>query len=111
MDAVARTVLAALALAAATLAFECGMGLRSRCLLWPAGPMEWELLERPGATPAKFSLTGDAAIKLLNDAIASAEAVKLPWAKEPILLKPSQELVKLVRLSQLEATKESGETA
>lgn len=109
-DAAARTVLAALGLAAATMAFESGMGLRSRCLLWPDGPMEWELLERPGATPAKFSLTGDAAIKLLNDAIASAEAVKLPWPKVPILLKPSQELVKLVRLSQLEATKESGET-
>jgi CRISPR-associated protein Csb1 len=108
-DAAARTVLAALGLAAATLAFESGMGLRSRCLLWPDGPMEWELLERPGATPARFSLTGDAAIKLLNDAIASAETIKLPWAKVPILLKPSQELVKLVRLSQLEATKESGE--
>jgi len=109
-DAVARTLLAALGLAAATLAFESGMGLRSRCLLWPDAPMEWELLERPGATPAKFSLTGDAAIKLLNDAITSAETLKLPWAKVPILLKPSQELVKLVRLSQLEATKESGET-
>jgi CRISPR-associated protein Csb1 len=105
-DTAARTVLAALGLCAATLAFESGMGLRSRCLLWPDGPMEWDLLERPGATPVKFSLTGDAAIKLLNDAIASAETVKVP-----ILLKPSQELVKLVRLSQLEATKESGETA
>lgn len=109
-DAAARTVLAALGLAAATLAFESGMGLRSRCLLWPDGPMEWELLERPGAIPAKFSLSGDAAIKLLNDTIASAAIVKLPWATAPILLKPSQELVKLVRLSQLEATKESGET-
>ncbi len=110
-DAAARIVLAALGLAAATLAFESGLGLRSRCLLWPDGPMEWQLLERPGATPAKFSLSGDAAIKLLNDAITSAEKVRLPWAKVPILLKPSQELVKLVRLSQLEATKESGETA
>jgi CRISPR-associated protein Csb1 len=109
-DAAARTVLAALGLAAATLAFESGMGLRSRCLLWPDGPMEWELLERPGATPAKFSLTGDAAIKLLEEAIASAQSAKLPWARVPILLKPSQELVKLVRLSQLEATKETGET-
>lgn len=110
-DTAARTVLAALGLAAATLAFEAGMGLRSRCLLWPDGPMEWELLERPGATAAKFSLTGHAAIGLLKEAIAAAEMVKLPWAKEPIELKPSQELVKLVRLSQLEATKESGGTA
>jgi len=110
-DAAARTVLAALGLAAATLAFDSGAGLRSRCLLWPDGPMQWELLDRPGATPAKFSLSGDAAVKLLNDALTSAETAKLRWAKEPILLKPSQELVKLVRLSQLEATKESGETA
>jgi len=108
-DVAARTVLAALGLAAATLAFESGMGLRSRCLLWPDGPMEWELLERPGVTPAKVSLTGDAAIKLLSDAVASAKNAKLPWAEKPVPLKPSQELVKLVRLSQLEATKESGE--
>jgi CRISPR-associated protein Csb1 len=107
----ARTLLTALGLCAATLAFESGMGLRSRCLLWPDGPMEWELLDRPGATPTKASLPGDAAIKLLNEAIAAAETAKLPWTKERVLLKPSQELVKLVRLSQLEATKESGESA
>lgn len=109
-DATARTLLAALGLCAATLAFESGMALRSRCLLWPAEPMEWELLDRPGATPTKVSLTGDAAIKLLNEAIVAAETAKLPWTKESILLKPSQELVKLVRLSQLEATKD-GESA
>ena len=110
-DAAARIVLAALGLAAATLAFESGLGLRSRCLLWPDGPMEWELLERPGATPETFALTGDEAITLLNAAIASAETVKLPWAKVPIALRPSQELVKLVRLSQLEATKDTGEAS
>jgi CRISPR-associated protein Csb1 len=106
-DAAARTVLAALGLAAATLAFESGIGLRSRCLLWPEGPMEWELLERPGETPARFALTGDTATELLNEAIASAKTAELPWENVPILLKPSQELIKLVRLSQLEATKES----
>jgi len=110
-DATARTLLAALGLCAATLAFESGMGLRSRCLLWPEEPMEWELLDRPSATPTKISLTGDAAIKLLNEAIVAAETAKLPWTKESILLKPSQELVELVRLSQLEATKESVESA
>ena len=73
--------------------------------------MEWELLDRPGSTPTKISLTSDAAIRLLNDAIAAATAVGLRWTKEPIALKPSQELIKLVRLSQLEATKESGESA
>jgi CRISPR-associated protein Csb1 len=105
-DAAARVILAALGLCAATLAFESGMGLRSRCLLWPEGPMEWELLARPGETPRKFSLTSDEAVALLNAAIKNADKTKLPWEKEPILLKPSPNLLKLVRLSQLEAVRE-----
>src|SRR5262249_25536129 len=102
----ARTVLAALAICAATLAFESGMGLRSRCLLWPDGPMEWELLARPGDAPQKLSLTGDEAVALLKDAIEAAHETKLPWESEPITLKPSAQFLKLVRLSQLEAVKE-----
>ena len=103
-DAAARTVLAALGLAAATLAFEGGMGLRSRCLLWPDGPMEWELLARPGEPPQKFPLTGDAAIDLLKAAIEEAEKAKLPW-EDKLTLKPSAQLLELVRRSQLEAVK------
>jgi CRISPR-associated protein Csb1 len=109
-DVAARTVLAALGLAAATLAFESGTGLRSRCLLWPEGPMEWELLDRPGTPPSKFTLTGSSATKLLADAIAEVKKANLPWEEEPVLLKPSKELINLVRLSQLEATKENGES-
>jgi CRISPR-associated protein Csb1 len=105
-EVAARTVLAALGLCAATLAFESGIGLRSRCLLWPDGTMEWELLDRPGSVPQKFSLNGDQAIKLLDEAIHAAKDRNLPWQQEPICLKPSPELLKLVRLSQLEATKE-----
>ena len=105
VDAAARTVLAALGLAAATLAFEAGMGLRSRCLLWPDGPMEWELLERPGESPKKYPLTGDAAIDLLKAAIEEAKKAKLPW-EDKLTLKPSAQLLQLVRLSQLEAVQE-----
>jgi CRISPR-associated protein Csb1 len=105
-DAAARTVLAALGLCAATLAFESGMGLRSRCLLWPDGPMEWELLARPGEVPRKFSLNGDEAVALLNDAIESAAKTAPPWENNPVRLKPSAQLLKLVRLSQLEAVNE-----
>lgn len=105
-DSAARTVLAALGLCAATLAFESGMGLRSRCLLWPDGPMEWELLARPGDAPQKFSLTGDEAVSVLNAAINAANMAALPWESAPITLKPSAQLLKLVRLSQLEAVKE-----
>ncbi|HLI16211.1 MAG TPA: type I-U CRISPR-associated RAMP protein Csb1/Cas7u [Acidimicrobiales bacterium] len=109
IDARARAVLAALGLAAATLAFEAGVDLRSRCVLWPEGAMVWELLERPGETPRSFALSPTSAISLLGEAVAAARAVGLPWNTEPIVLKPSAELVKLVRLSQLEAARESVE--
>lgn len=105
-DLAARTVLAALGLCGATLAFEGGVGLRSRCLLWPDGPMEWELLARPGEPPQRYSLTADEAIVLLNEALASLGNTKLPWESDPVTLKPSAELLKLVRLSQREALKE-----
>jgi CRISPR-associated protein Csb1 len=105
-DTAARTVLAALGLSAATLAFESGMGLRSRCLLWPDEPMEWELLARPGEAPRKFSLTADEAVALLNAAIEAASKTALPWESEPVSLEPSAQLLKLVRRSQLEAVKE-----
>jgi CRISPR-associated protein Csb1 len=109
-DVAARTVLAALGLAAATLAFESGMGLRSRCLLWPDGPMTWELLDRPGEPPKPFTLSGDEALKLFEDAVSAAMTAKLPWPEEAIMLKPSDDLVELVRRSQLEATKEEADS-
>jgi len=109
VDEAARTVLAALGLAAATLAFENGMGLRSRCLLWPEKPMVWELLGRPGEEPEQFSLSRDAAVELFNAAAEAAQQQGLPWPADPLVLKPSLELVKLVRLSQLENAKKAGE--
>jgi CRISPR-associated protein Csb1 len=109
VEAVARTTLAVLGLCAATLAFESGIGLRSRCLLWPDGLMMWELLDRPGDAPKTYSLSSNDAVKLLEASINAAKAAKLPWVEQPILLKPSAEVVKLVRLSQLEATKEESD--
>src|SRR5206468_6477844 len=73
-DIAARTVLAALGLCAATLASENGLGLRSRCLLWPERAMTWELLAKPGEAPQVFSLTSEQAIQLLKDAVAAAKA-------------------------------------
>jgi CRISPR-associated protein Csb1 len=109
IDAAGRTVLAALALCAATIAFEPGMGLRSRCLLWPETPMQWDLLATPGKQPETFALDSAAAKKLLADAITAAEQAGLVWQKERITLKPSAELVKLVRLSQEQAVKQGVE--
>jgi CRISPR-associated protein Csb1 len=106
VDVAARTALAALGLCAATLAFEAGTDLRSRCLLWPDCPMVWELLDRPGAEPCIFSLNGENALRLLNAAVAQAKATGLPWPDEPVVLRPSQALVDLVRLSQRHAARE-----
>lgn len=110
VDAAARTVLTALGLCAATLAFESGTGLRSRCLLWPEGSMEWELLDQPGQAPKRYSLTNQQAVVILKQAAALAKQKGLPWRKDPLPpLKPSPELLKLVRLSQIEMTKETAE--
>ncbi|HSH26809.1 MAG TPA: type I-U CRISPR-associated RAMP protein Csb1/Cas7u [Wenzhouxiangella sp.] len=110
-DAAARTLLPALGLCAATLAFENGVGLRSRSLLWPDGPMTWELLERPGAEPRSFELTGEEAVALLNEAVAAARHAGLTWREEPVLLKPSAPLLELVRKSQNLARHESVEAS
>lgn len=106
-DIAARTILAALGLAAATLAFESGVGLRSRCLLWPEAPMTWEILDRPGQDPESFLLTAPGALELLKAAVYRARAAGLPWAEHPIVLQPSAALVELVRRSQGELVKES----
>lgn len=109
VDTAARTLLTALGLCAATLAFENGVGLRSRSLLWPDSPMTWELLERPGVEPSSFELTGEQAVALLNEAIVAAREADLTWREEPVPLKPSGPLLELVRKSQNLARHESVE--
>ncbi len=98
VDVAARTVLAALGLAAATLAQADG-DLRSRCQLFPQHPPLWAVLDRPGESPEQFELDASGAIDLLNAAIATAKAAGLPWEGE-IALTPAPELVELVRRSQ-----------
>lgn len=99
-DTAARTVLAALAITAATLAAESGFDLRSRCLLWPSAPMQWELLDKPGEDAPAFKLTSSEAIAILKQAVAAAEAHGLTWNKAPITLTPSPQLVALLKRSQ-----------
>lgn len=108
-DAAGRTVLAALALTASALAAENGYDLRSRCLLWPTEPLQWELLAQPGVEPAKFTITADDAIQTLKDAVAAAEKLGLIWRKEPLKLTPAPQLVDLLRRSQEVAAAESVE--
>jgi CRISPR-associated protein Csb1 len=107
-DVAAQTVLAALGLCGATLAFENGMSLRSRCLLWPEGGMTWELLATPGKNPESYSLTPDQSIALFEQAVAGAVSAGLSWEDTPLILQPQQKLVELVRLSQLQETEAEG---
>jgi len=108
-DDAARTVLASLALVGLTLAIERGADLRSRCLLFPEAALQFELLETPGK-PDAFTLTADQAIKILESAVKAAAKVGVKWQEEPTILKPSEELVALVKKSQeLAATSVEGE--
>jgi len=107
VDESARTVLAALGLCAAALAAEKGMDLRSRCLLWPEAPREWELLDAPGATPERFTLGAERAVALPSEAVEHAKGLGVEWNTDAITLRPSDSLVKLVRRSQDQAVKEA----
>ena len=106
-DVSARTALAALGLAAGTLARN-DMDLRSRCQLFAETAPTWELLDRPAEPPKAFDLDQDAAFRLLADAIEPARKAGLPW-EERIELTPSTELVELVLRSQKLASQEGAE--
>jgi CRISPR-associated protein Csb1 len=99
-DDAARTVLAAIGICAGVLASERGTSLRSRCALRPVAPRVWELVDKPGSAPKTYEISGDQAISLLNDAVAQAKTAGLPWMEEKLMLKPTPELVDLVRRSQ-----------
>ena len=98
VDAAARTALAALGLAAGTMA-RTDTDLRSRCHLIPQNPVVWELVGLPGQPPVEFPLDPASALQLLNAAIADAKGKGLPWASL-ISLTPSDELLELVKRSQ-----------
>ena len=98
VDLAARTALAALGLAAGTLA-RSDVDLRSRCQLFAEGESTWQLLDHPAGTPREFELDADAALCLLADAIEAARTSNLPW-EGVIELTPSPDLVELVRRSQ-----------
>ena len=106
-DLAARTALAALGLAAGTLA-RVDTDLRSRCQLFAGKEPIWELLDRPGESPREFELGPEDALVLLAAAITEAKNAGLPWEME-IELTPSPELVELVRRSQELASASGGE--
>jgi CRISPR-associated protein Csb1 len=99
VDNAARTVLASLALVGLTLSMERGCDLRSRCLLFPEGALSFELLETPGK-PTSVSLSSTEAIAIYKKAIEEAIELGLKWTTEPLVLRPSAKLLRLVRESQ-----------
>lgn len=110
-DEAARTVLAALALTAVALSADSGLDLRSRCLLWPEEALVWEVLDTPGKEPEKLTLTADAAIEVLREAVNAAEKAGLKWQSEPITLKPAPNLIALLKRSQEIAASTGSESA
>ncbi|MGE3110134.1 MAG: type I-U CRISPR-associated RAMP protein Csb1/Cas7u [Phycisphaerales bacterium] len=108
IDNAARTVLAALSLVGLTLSLERGSDLRSRCLLFPEGPLSFELLETPGK-PTPIALDSAGAIAVYSEAVKAAVKLGLPWETKPIPLAPSPELIALVKKSQELAAVEGGE--
>lgn len=108
-DVAARAYLAALALLGATLAIEGGYDLRSRCVLRAKDAVRWLLLGRPGESDQEFDLPRDAAIELYGKSLAAAEKAGFAIEKKEIVLKPSDDLVTLVKKSMELAAAEAGE--
>ncbi len=96
-DSAARTVLAALGLAAIRLLDEDGYDLRSRCLL-DGKPGVFEFIGQGETHP--FQVTAKAAAELVAEAAGAARELGLPWSEEPVILQPSANLAKLVSESR-----------
>ncbi len=110
-EAAARAAIAALGLAAATLSYEEGFDLRSRCVLTALDDLEFELIRRGSAENTRFTLDRDQALALVAEASAKAAEFGLTWADEELLLEPAERLVELVRRSQAVAERHETEEA
>ncbi len=95
----ARTVLAALGLCAATKSAEENFDLRSRCLLYPEAPASWEILRKDGSSES-FTLSGKGASTLVETAVKEAQKNDLPWHEKEIILTPSEKLISIVKKSR-----------
>jgi CRISPR-associated protein Csb1 len=105
----ARGFLAGLGLLAATLAVEGGYDLRSRCILRATSAVTWYLLGKPGSADTPFTLEKSAALELYREALAGLKEAGLPIHLEEVLLRPSPDLVTLVKKSMEIAAAEAGE--
>ena len=99
-DLAARTVLAALGLAAICFLDEDGYDLRSRCLL-DGKPGAMQFVGR--GEVQEFGLDAGGAAGLVAEAAAEAKALGLPWPEVPLVLEPSADLSRLVLESRTRA--------
>ena len=99
-DLAARTVLAALGMAAIYFLDEDGYDLRSRCLL-DGKPGAMAFVGR--GEVQKIELDADAAAGLVAEAAAEAKGLGLPWRETPMVLRPSADLSRLVVESRTRA--------
>ncbi|MGH8066918.1 MAG: type I-G CRISPR-associated RAMP protein Csb1/Cas7g [Candidatus Entotheonellia bacterium] len=93
----ARTVLAALALAAVVYHREVGCDLRSRCLLVPTESSAAVELVQSGSDWKPLALTATQAAEVFAEAVKVARGTGLRWREEEIVLWPISELVNMVR--------------
>lgn len=108
VEVAARTALAALGVAAVTLAYEQGFDLRSRCVLVATESLGLDLVGRAG-TVETVEVDGGAALALVAEAAEAAAAAGLEWRQQELMLRPSDRLVDLIRRSQDIAAAETAE--
>lgn len=104
----ARTVLAALALAAVTHQRRQGYFLRSRCQLIPESEAPFEVVTT-SSDSSSFTLTTEESHGIFAEAVEQAKKIGLPWRDQPIKLSPRNELVELIRRSREVTSAEGGE--
>lgn len=98
-DAAARTLLAALAVAAVAYQRQDGYDLRSRCLLVPE-ETRFEIVPGDGSEARPLDVDVESARHVYEAAVEAARAAGLPWRDEEIVLEPSPRLVELIRKSE-----------
>jgi CRISPR-associated protein Csb1 len=100
-DNAARTVLAALALAAVVYQRAAqGYDLRSRCNLIPTeNHLDFEIVTT-AADISRFTLGPGEAATIFRQAVEGAKAAELPWREKPLVLKPKPAVVDLVQRSR-----------
>jgi CRISPR-associated protein Csb1 len=109
-DHAARTYLAAMGLVALLEADKAGYALRSRCDLVPEGGLApLQLIGFDGGI-STIPLDAEAAAELHERAYEAAARAGFDLQAEPVMLRPQDKLVDLVRRSQEKARKGEGET-